>query len=151
MIHKEKALQFIAYIVELERNGELEWIRDRYVDYSNELFALVRSSISPDEIYLNFGKNMSVIDDGCNFNNFFYREEVFEYLLENGYSKDAAFDLTTHIRKGKYGNKKLPVSVDESTEDFCSWAAKVKFLPSRKFIFECMYPLNDKFEFLFCE
>lgn len=148
MIHKDKTLKFIEYVIELKKSDKLEWIRERYVDYTNELLALVDSFLSPDEIYLNFGKNMSNILGDCSFNNIFYREEVFEFLLENGYSKETAFGIMENIRRGKYLHKKLPLAVEKNHKDFCDWATKVMYLPSRKHVFECLYPLNNKFEYL---
>lgn len=148
MLQKNKALKFIEYIINLKKRDELKWIKERYVYYSDELLALVGSSMSPGEIYLNFGKNTSDIEDDCNFNNIFYREEVFEYLVESGYSKEAAFEIMENVRKGKYLHKKLPLAVENNHKEFCDWAAKVMFLPSRKHVFECLYPLNDKFEYL---
>ena len=129
MIHKDKTLKFIEYVIELKKSDKLEWIRERYVDYTNDLLALVDSFLSPDEIYLNFGRNISNILYNCSFNNIFFREEVFEYLLQNGCSKEDAFELMEHIRKGKYLHKKLPGSVAENNKEFCLWATNVMYLP----------------------
>ena len=85
MTHKDKTIRFIDYIIELKKNNELKYYKEKHMDFSDELLVLIDSSLSPYEIYHEFGKNISDIDDDCTFNNIFYREELFEYLLEKKY------------------------------------------------------------------
>ena len=148
MTHKDKTLKFIACVTELKKNNELRYYKERYMDFSDELLGLIDSHLSPDEIYIEFGKNISDIEDDYAFNNIFYREDLFEYLLEKNYDKKEAFELMECIRKGKLRHQKISGLANKAGKDFYEWAVKVRYLPSRKHIFDCLYPLNDKFEYL---
>lgn len=148
MIHKDKTLEFIAYVVEYKKSNKLKCYDERYETFFDEISKLMDASQKPEDIYLNIGKYLSTINESCNFHYIYYREDCFEYLIENGYNKNEAFELMECIRKGKHWHKQWEEFAEKMSVELYDWAINVKYLPSRKHIFDCFYPLNDKFEYL---
>lgn len=59
-----------------------------------------------------------------------FREDCFDYLIENGFTGNTAFYLSEIIRKGMYRHEKKQVFKDKLSEDFIEWAKNIMYLPS---------------------
>lgn len=120
--------------------GDLEKIETD----SEEWQKLVRSNIYNDADIRNEEKRCSS-DLLPQYESIFFREDLFEYLLHKGIDNKSAYVLMNEVGKEseyrlfrlhRYEYFKRSKVLDK---EFYEWAEKVRYLPSRKLIFEIFY------------
>lgn len=126
---KDECVEYIN-----ENKGCLLYTKaDLFSDEANRKRKEVLSSESAEGIYDFLGDFFSHKE--FDFNDIRYREECFEYLTDIGIEPEVAILISEEIRKGRWRvwdseyKKCVP-------EDFLKWAENVKYLVSRKVIFE---------------
>ncbi len=76
------------------------------------------------------------------FENIFFREDLFEYLLQKGFDNKGAHALMNEVGQEEYNPhykifyKRFFSRSEKLDREFYEWAEKVRYLPSRKLIFE---------------
>lgn len=148
MIEKERVYKFLEYLKSIQKEKKLYCCDDRYEESFNELLECVKWS-NAEKIYTNMGKVLSQVIENYTFNDIFFREDCYEYLINSGLTKEEACHLTTHIRKGKFSSNDFQIYASKLHErGFFLWAFRVRFLPSRRAIIRCFESMYDKFDML---
>lgn len=95
---------------------------------------IIKESASGEDAYRRLGKLLSESDS--HFEDIYFREDCYDYLLTKGFDKIVAFELMEVIRKGQYRFEKYQITSDKLSDEFYKWAKGVKYLPSRKVLKE---------------
>ena len=148
MIEKERIYKFLEYLKNIQKEEKLYCCDDRYEDIFNELLECVKYDKAED-MYISVGKVLSQVIENYTFNDIFFREDCYEYLMNSGLTKEEACHLTTRIRKGKFSSNDFQIYANKLPEkDFFLWAFRVQYLPSRRAIIRCFESMYDKFDML---
>ena len=116
---------------ELDIRPVIDWLSEDCIKQT------IKESASGEDAYRRLGELLSESDS--HFENIYFREDCYDYLIQKGFKEKEAYNLMEIIRKGKYRFEKYHISSDKLPEEFYNWAKGVKYLPSRKV-------LKDMFE-----
>lgn len=131
MICKKECISFL----EKQREKERLIVTAPNSETDAEVFkSIIRQSTTGEEAYIKLAEALTVAD--TSFSNVGFREDCYDYLIESGFDKDNAYTLMEIIRKGQYRFERFQVKSDKLSEAFYEWAKTVKYLPSRKIIYE---------------
>ncbi|MBQ7974616.1 MAG: hypothetical protein IJ300_02895 [Clostridia bacterium] len=76
------------------------------------------------------------------FEGIHYREDCYEYLVELGLESEIAIEIAEEVRKGRWRMKSGKYK-KYVPQDFSEWADGVKYLVSRRVIFEDFILINN--------
>lgn len=107
------------------------------MDVSDIKRAIIDSS-SAEDAYIKISKLLTDCD--YYFDNIYYREECYEYLIGKGLDEEEAMFLTKKIARGFCYHVNFQVESDKLPEDFLQWTKGVRYLPRRKFFEEAFIP-----------
>lgn len=144
---KEKIYKFLEYLKKKKKERPLYCSDAQYETVFDEILSCINND-TVDNIYMNIAKVLSVVYDNYEFENIYFREDCYEYLIKSGFTKKEAYDLTTRIRKGKFNsNDFFDINKDKVPEkNFFLWAFRVRYLPSRRVIMKCFESFYDEFD-----
>ena len=101
------------------------------------LSALIDAAPTVIEAYIDYGRGGA--DMKSEYENIFFREDCYDYLIRKKFSHDDAIKLSEIIRKGRYGFYDHSILHQMLVgPDFCEWAKGVRYLPSREKIFDLL-------------
>lgn len=138
MESKAMCLDFLEKQRTKAANGEL------YVNYFSvrtdvsDIKRAIIDSSSAEDAYIKISKILTDCD--YSFDNIYYREDCYEYLIEMGLEKEEAMFLTKKIARGFCYHVNFQVESDKLPESFLQWTKGVRYLPRRKFFEEAFIP-----------
>ncbi len=120
------------------------WCSYDYYPYykTEELIELLKNNKNAADVYEKIGSMLSLIKSILGFENIFFREDCFEYLLQKGFDNKEAYELMNEVSQEecnphyKIFYKRFFSRSEKLERKFYEWAEKVRYLPSRKLIFE---------------
>lgn len=131
MICKKECISFL----EKQRAKERLIVTAPNSETDAEVFkSIIKRSATGEEAYIKLAEILTVAD--TSFSSIGFREDCYDFLIEQGFNTEDAYALMEIVRKGQYRFERFQVKSDELSEAFFEWAKTVKYLPSRKTIYE---------------
>lgn len=96
--------------------------------------SIIKQSATGEEAYIKLAEILTVAD--TSFSSIGFREDCYDFLIEQGFNTEDAYALMEIVRKGQYRFDRFQVKSAKLSEAFCEWAKTVKYLPSRKIIYD---------------
>ncbi len=136
---KKEIINFLDYLRNAnETNSLVTPEHEKSVAYRRNLKIICESN-SAEEAYKTIGsqKNVTIDDDTdyIPFENIYFREDCYDYLLASGLSIDEAERLTYIIRIGRYGFEKQQILKEKLSPAFFNWTSASKLTISPSFLF----------------
>lgn len=130
MICKKECISFL----EKQRAKERLIVTAPNSETDAEVFkSIIKQSATGEEAYIKLAEILTVAD--TSFSSIGFREDCYDFLIEQGFNTEDAYALMEIVRKGQYRFERFQVKSDELSEAFFEWAKTVKYLPSRKIIY----------------
>ena len=146
MIEKMEIMEFLRF---LHRNYGEEYTLNccvpEYGESFSEIVKVIRETDNFVDLYNALGSLMSTKDS--DYKNIHFREDCYEYLIENGFDKMDAYDLMQGIRKGTFSRSKFDEFRERLDNNFNEWAYGVKYLPSRVMLFDIFKCEYEKYKY----
>ena len=143
MYPKAETLDFLAYAHKVAQNDILLCFDPYQGESFREMADIIRNEASPDVIYEKIGKSKTTADS--EFDGIYFREDCYDYLINQGFDYKDAYKLMETIRMGIYHYPKHQHFKDRLTDEFIKWAIDMRFLPSRNQIFSALAKEYDDY------
>lgn len=141
MYSKEETLKLLSYLIKAAKENTLATPEHERTNYYRICIKIIKDSGSAEIAYQRFAASENYVDNEhyVPYENIWYREDCFEYLLDQGFNKKTADKLTHIIWCGDYYCESYQFNTDNLPEEFVNWALITKHLASRNSIFDAFY------------
>ena len=152
MYTKQETLELLDYLLTAHKDNRLVTPeQEKTVSYRTNLKTICEINDS-EMVYKTIGslKNLTV-DDNTEYQPFediYFREDCYDYLINAGFSTTEADRLTYLIRTGRYSFEKQQILKDMLSPDFFNWAVNVKYLASRIHFFKVFYREYEEYRYV---
>ena len=146
MYTKVETLELLSYIKKTYAENKLPTPEHERTHCYSCLAKFIYECETAEDAYLKLGKRNSVLDS--NFNNIVYKEDCYEYFIENGFTVEEAEEMTNIMSSGRYRLTKKPLPLHRLSQEFINWAPTVFFLVTRTFLFRIFYREYEEYTFV---
>ena len=155
MYTREETIELLRYFKKASEENTLPTPDSERPNYYRSLLKIVDEAESAEMAYIELGRihsstvyeDFDIEEHYIPFENIYYREDCYEYLLTQGFSHEDASELTEVIRRGAYFLEHEQIFKDRLSKEFITWAINTGYLYSRTCIFNDLYREYEKLKF----
>ena len=149
MYTRQETIDLLQHIIEAEKTNSLMTPDSERINSYRSILKKIINSEFAESAYRNIALFSNVYQDDIyvSFEDIWYREDCFEYLLSQDFSYKEAKRLTDIIRMGLYCYDSHQIFKDRLSDDFINWAVKTCYLTSRYTIYYDFYREYEEMKF----
>lgn len=149
---KNETLEFLQYLKEANKNKRLATPEHLKTISYMRVLKMIQDSDDVETVYQTIATLKNSTEESKfyfkPFENIYYREDCYDYLIACNLSDEEARKITYRISYGGYDPNKLTIGKDKLSPEFIKWATESIFLTSRYYFFELFYREYEEFKFV---